>query len=318
MKFNSALGLAIFFFLLFFTTEINAAHIIGGEMTYVCQGDDPNTPGNKLYLFTLTVYRDCDADGAGFDSSPGGGLHKGTITPFLGNEYFDWDNDGDPLNSIILDAPVVDTIDPADGITACVEIPTDVCTERGIYTFTVSLPVANDTYTISYQRCCRNAAITNIEFPGEAGSTYTVEITPFGQQECNSSPFFANVPPVVVCLNENLNFDHSAFDFDGDQLVYEFCSPLLGGSTSNVAPQPPQENPPPYNGVQFVLPNYSFSNPLGGQPQVTINPFSGLIAGVPDVQGTFVVGICVKEFRNGNLLSTVQRDYQFTVTFVSL
>ena len=52
---------------------------------------------------------------------------------------------------------------------------------------------------------------------------------------------------------------------------------------------------------------------MGGNPAVTINSITGLITGEPTDVGQFVVGVCVHEYRNGILLSTVQRDLQFNV-----
>jgi len=66
--------------------------------------------------------------------------------------------------------------------------------------------------------------------------------------------------------------------------------------------------------VNFLLPNYSPLNPVGGNPQVSIDLDNGLITGIPEVLGQFVVGICVREVRNGELLSIVQRDFQFNVS----
>ena len=285
-------------------SSLNAAHIIGGEMTYVCQGPDPNNGAAQVYVFTMKVYRDCQGGGADFDSAPGA-FTTGTVSIFEGNSQFS-------IMDIGLDAPVVTEINNDTG-NPCVIIPPGICGEQGVYTFIVSLPVISESYHVVYQRCCRNNTITNIFDPGDSGATYTVELTPEAQLVCNDSPTFNNLPETIICVNQELSIDHSAFDPDGDQLVYSFCSPLLGGSTASVAPNP--DMPPPHDDVQFILPNYSALNPLGGSPQVVINTFSGLITGVPTEQGQFVVGICVQEFRNGVLLSTVQRDYQFNVAF---
>ncbi|RME07188.1 MAG: PKD domain-containing protein, partial [Bacteroidetes bacterium] len=72
--------------------------------------------------------------------------------------------------------------------------------------------------------------------------------------------------------------------------------------------------PPPYEEVEFVNPPFSPLNPMGGSPTVSIDPVTGMLTGIPNLQGQFTVGVCIKEFRNGQLLSIVRRDFQFTVT----
>lgn len=282
----------------------NAAHIVGGEMTYRCLGND-------TYEFTLLVYRDCQSQGAQFDSF-GGGL-PGTVTIFNGNSIF---------ADVLLDAPIIEDI-PPNLSNPCLTIPDDVCVESGRYTFTRELPRSDLSYTVTYQRCCRNGTINNIFLPGSTGSTYTIELTPFAQETCNNSPVYNDFPEIIICSNEPLIFDHSATDPEGDQLVYSFCSPFEGGGLNGtngmgqstdlngVAPNP--DAPPPYNDVNFVAPNFTSQFPLGGEPRITIDPSTGLITGTPLINGQYVVGVCVEEFRNGVLLSTVQRDFQFNV-----
>ncbi|HEY3385729.1 MAG TPA: PKD domain-containing protein, partial [Saprospiraceae bacterium] len=55
------------------------------------------------------------------------------------------------------------------------------------------------------------------------------------------------------------------------------------------------------------------NNPLGNSSPLFINPVTGLITGTPKLTGQFVVGVCVKEYRNGVLLSILRRDFQFNV-----
>ena len=274
-------------------------------MTYVCLGEDPNEPGSNLYEVTMIVYRDCFGNGADFDSTPGPDNPLASVTIYKGT------SDVPYIWTIYLGAPIITEIDPSFGNNPCLIIPPNVCAEQGIYTFEVSLPITDENYQIVYQRCCRNESITNIE-TGFVGSTYSVTITPKAQSECNNSPVFNSFPPPVICVNRAINFDHSAFDAEGDQIVYEFCSPLLGGEASVVAPNP--EPPPPYEEVEFVLPFYTPLNPLGVSTDVAIDPVTGMITGTPTIQGRFVVGVCVQEFRNGELLSVIQRDFQFNVS----
>jgi gliding motility-associated-like protein len=128
---------------------------------------------------------------------------------------------------------------------------------------------------------------------------------------CNSTPQFTTVPPIVLCKSDALNIDASAADSNGDSLFYEFCDILNGGSSFN--PSPTSSDPPPYSSIPFILPQTS-SMPIPGTPALTIDPLTGFITGVANTTGQFVVGICVSEYENGTLLSKVRRDYQFNIT----
>ncbi len=281
--------------LLLMPAPLQATHIVGGEMTYECLG-------NNQYRITMRVYRDCYAGQAGFDGSPGS--QSARVTIFLGSGP-----SAQQMGTPNIGAPEITKIDPVV-TNPCLTAPPNVCVEEGLYTFIVNLIPSDKSYFIAYQRCCRNGTISNIVTPGDVGATYAVEITPLAQQECNSSPTFQDFPPIAICVNDTLRFDHSATDQDGDSLVYSFCTPLFGGSKNNVAPNP--ESKPPYDGVTFLFP-FSQDNPIGGNPQVTLDPVTGEIFGFPTIQGQYVVGVCVAEYRNGELLSITQRDFQFNV-----
>lgn len=53
----------------------------------------------------------------------------------------------------------------------------------------------------------------------------------------------------------------------------------------------------------------------GGAP-LQIDSETGLLTGLPNTVGQFVVGICIEEYRNGVLISTTRRDFQYNVGFV--
>ena len=46
---------------------------------------------------------------------------------------------------------------------------------------------------------------------------------------------------------------------------------------------------------------------------VTINPSTGMITGTAPAAGIYVVTVCVKEWRNGELLATQRKDLQIKV-----
>lgn len=264
-----------------------AEHIIGGEMTYVCNG-------NGTYTFTMKIYRDCNSTGAPFDN-------PGNFAVF---------ND----NNLLVDqaqAAVISQIeiDPTFS-SPCLNFPPDVCVEEGTYQFTLALDTDVSGYQVVYQRCCRNQTVQNLQNPGAQGLTIVAEVPPSSDATCNSSPVFNNFPPPVLCTFEELVFDHSATDPDGDELVYSLCSPFIGGSQADPLPIPASN--PPYDEVLWGA-GYSAIDPLDADPILSIDPVTGILTGVPLIQGQYVVGVCVEEWRNGVLLGVNKRDFQFNV-----
>ena len=297
---------------LFTGSSLKAKHIIGGEITYTCLG-------NNVYQFEMYIYRDCSRnDGAPFDN-------PAVITVYRGaNAIFDRVIPQVPGTHIDQQG----SVNPPDN--PCLQVPSNVCVQQAYYTWTIDFTdhidaSSQQSFHIVYQRCCRNNTINNIINPQGSGATYTIELTPEAQALCNNSPTFNDFPPIVICANEPLVFDHSATDPDGDQVVYEFCAPLLGGGLAGSAGNPGDPNscngvsptpacPPPFSTVAYQLPTFSATKPLAGNPVVQINPNTGLITGTPEIKGQFVVGVCVKEYRGGQLLSVLRRDFQFNVT----
>jgi gliding motility-associated-like protein len=268
-------------------TPMRAAHLVGGEITYTCVG-------NNQYQVKLRIYRDCFSSGAQFDNTVNFSVYNlaGTLV----------------TNPTVSKGPTVNV--PAGTGNPCLTTPPNICTEYADYVTTLTLPPAVGGYTISYQRCCRNSTITNITNPGSRGNTYTVQI-PSMDNSCNTAPAFTTVPPIVLCLGDQLSIDASATEPDGDSLFYEFCDIYTGGASGNPTPNP--ATPPPYTLIQFVAPATA-AQPVPGNPALSINSTTGMITGVANTIGQYVVGICVSEYRNGQFVSTVRRDYQFNVT----
>jgi gliding motility-associated-like protein len=282
-----------------------ARHIIGGEITYEYLRTD--AAGRNVYRFTMKVYRDCLGGGAGYDNPAEMAIYRGSFNNNVLHEAFR------------IFSPSIRRLTPEPP--PCVTQLPVVCVEEGIYTFERALPVINESYFIVYQRCCRNQTIRNIVAPGDIGATYYVELTAAAQQVRNNSPTFKNFPPIIICANVPLVFDHSATDAEGDFITYSLCAPLQGGgpilnppglySCSGAVPTPPCA--PPFDQVPFILPNYTAINPLDGSPPLSIHPQTGLMTGIPTTIGQFVVGVCIQEYRGATLLSEVRRDFQFNV-----
>lgn len=279
--------------LLGLSAPLRATHIVGGEMTYTCLGGDS-------YEIVLTVFRDC------FNGNP--------------NAWFDnpasigiFNADNELLEQVLVPLMNNDTLSPVLN-SPCLVVPPNVCVHTTTYRTVVELPPIPGGYQLAYQRCCRNQTIVNIVDPLDTGATFGVTITEEALNACNSSPRFQEWPPIYICANEPIVFDQSATDSDGDSIVYRLCTPLTGADPEVPQPQPP--NAPPYDEIVWVAPTYGEQNMLNGFPggvPLQINGQTGLLTGLPNTIGQFVVGVCAEEYRDGVLLSTIRRDFQYNV-----
>lgn len=286
----------LFFSWLLFLPNAQAAHILGGYMSYECMGNDN-------YKFKMVLYRDCFGGGAPFDSAPG--TIEGTVTIYKGSSTI-------PLQNIVLAAPSVSPVAIVQGA-PCSGL-SQFCVEEGIYTFEVLLSGA-ESYHVVYQRCCGANNFSNLENPAETGMTIYTEVTPSAMAICNNSPTLFTSPLLCALVNQSYFSDFSFIDADGDVLTYEFCPPFDGGGTdqtnatgpNGVAPDP--DLPPPFSPVTFANP-FTFLNPIPSSSAFSLDANTGLFKGTPTVISRYIFGYCINEFRNGQLLSS-SRFYGF-------
>ena len=111
---------------------------------------------------------------------------------------------------------------------------------------------------------------------------------------------------MIICAGYPFTYNFGATDADGDVLTYEFCEGYT--NTGGTVPNPPQ--PPPYISLSYNSP-YSGASPMGSG--VTINTANGMITGTAPAAGIYVVTVCVKEWRNNELLATQRKDLQIKV-----
>ncbi len=276
----------IFLLFILISSHAAATHIVGGEMNYLYLS--PNH-----YQITLTVYRDCFNGQAPFDDPAAIGVYDHDGNLVLTTDAF-----------ITMQQSVPNAIN-----SPCLTPPSNICYEVAQYVFDITVPGNISSYTVAYQRCCRNFSIMNIDDVQNTGATYEAEITSAAVVPVNSNPVFNDWPPTFICQDAPFTFDHSATDPDGDSLVYVLSEPFEGGDQVNRVPNPPA--PPPYTPVTFISP-YSVNDPLGGMP-MTIDPHTGLLKATPNSIGQFVYGVSVKEYRNGVYLGETRRDFQVNV-----
>ncbi len=292
----------IFLFLCHWTF---ASHIDGGQITYKYKSKASN--GDVTYTINLTVYMDCK-DGSSASIAQDAAAFLNVFNAKTGNQIKSLGKSVTRQNAVRVSANAY----------KCIKNKPVVCVDMYVYETDMTLPKLTDGYIVTFERCCRNAIVVNIN-SSNIGATYWTEIKPESVIGKNSSPVFKARPPIFLCLNAPFTFDHSATDEDGDSLAYELTTPFLGGSTANSRPSYSgggTGNPTfPLLGnrlVKWVSP-YSLLDQMGGNPILEIDELTGRLTITPDQSGQFVIGIKVKEYRKGVLIGETRRDYQFNV-----
>lgn len=271
------------------TKNVQATHIAGGDVTY-------RHLGGTQYEITVRIFFDCFYGSSAAISSD--------MTISVG--FFDVNNN--LISSVFINGQGPDTITNVSY--PCIIPPTNFCIMKYVYVTTVNIPAPPGGFKAVFQRCCRNNIILNIVDPGNTGASFFTDVPDMSQITTNSSPVFNFDPPVYVCINKPVQHNFSATDADGDSLVYEFFTPFNGASAGNPQPQPPLA--PPYFPITWSA-GYSQADMMGTVPPMSINPQTGILSVTPTQLGVFVVGVVVKEYRNGVYIGETKRDYQFNV-----
>ena len=284
--------------LLLFCSAARATHIVGGEFTYVYAGDSVSggITFNK-YTVSLSIYENC-LTGSATAIASDNPAQIGVFDAVTGETI--------QIDDSIFFASAIPV--PANFSNSCVNNVAPSCLTKKTFVHTFALRYNTNGYVVAYERCCRNGSIINIVNPLDSGSTYYCKIPP--GNTINNSAVFNKYPPQIICLNVPLIYDNSATDPDGDSLSYGFCAALNGGTGFN--------NQQPYypiwsDSVQYVSPPFSSQVPMTGTPAIHINPVTGLITGTPNLNGVFLVTVYCDEWRNGALINTVRREFQFVV-----
>jgi len=293
------------------SNKLLAEHLVGGTMTYRCIGDG-SIPNTKNYRVRLTLTRDC-SQFSNFSSTIEIGLYR-----FNGSQYV--------FSRKLSGAIQPERMIPQDQ-KSCSFLQYTVCVKEAYYEIDFQdVPVIDQTYLFAFQECCRNMTISNITEPGRTGYTIMVQVTAEAQRICNQSPSSDLIPPLVLCANQEMNLDLASTDAEGDQLTYELCAPLAGGgpaglnsvgdpvSCNGIRPNPAL-CPPPLTAVNYSSAGTTAQNPFPSAIPITL--INGILRALPNMVGQYVFGICIKEYRNGILLSVQQREMQINIDVCS-
>ncbi|HMC96139.1 MAG TPA: hypothetical protein VKG92_00655, partial [Flavobacteriales bacterium] len=229
--------------------------------------------GNNQYRITMVIYRDC----AGINVDPSYTLQ---VQSPCGNTTLVVTTPGGQEISQLCD----------------MELPNSTCNggslpgiEQYIYTGIITLPPC-DSWTISYTNIYRNNAIVNLQNPG-AQRTYIRATLNNAASPCNDSPEFTNTAIPFVCMGYPITYSFGAFDPEGDSLSYTLINAMgINGAALN-----------------YINPNTG-AVPI---PGLTLDPATGEVNFILNVQGNWVVVVQVNHYVNGVLVGTVMRDMQF-------
>ena len=273
-KLTSFVAFLTLAFVLSFSGTSSASHLSGGDLNYTCVGQDS-------FLVNFNLFRDCSGIGAPTNVTLDfGSTCGGNFTATL------------PLTAS--GAVEVSQLCGAQiGQSTCNggNLPGNEWYE---YETIVVLPPC-DTWTISWDDCCRN---TSLNIPTSAGDGFYIETTLNSlTSPCNSSPEFTAAPIPYVCVNQQVNYNYGVVEPDGDSLVYNLISARANTAFGNLV----------YGGVAGV----SGTNPV---PGIMLDSATGQLTFTPTLIGNWIIVVEVQEFDdNGNLLGTAMRDIQFVV-----
>ena len=280
----------IFWLTLLFPLTTWATHQVGGHLEMRAVGD---VPGH--FIVTVTNYFEDNNRAAAVSSATVGVFRKRTNSLMISFTAYE----SGRRSSIIYANAFCATQRNLRFITA---------------TFTADVRLTPEQYTdsegyyMSYQTRNRNGGIDNLNNPQQTGFTFYMEFPPLtttGKYIHNSSPQFVPVNGEYVCLGEAFSYGFGGTDPDGDELRYSMSTPL--NQLTNNTP-----SPGPYQDVSFAA-GYSASNAIPGSPALNINPQTGQLSVTASRVGLFVFAIRVDEYRNGQKIGEVRRDFQLLV-----
>ncbi len=298
MRFFTAL--ALLSTLLLFQINSYASHLVGGNLGYEYIGQ---VTGGYQYKILLTIYVDC---------GPTSNVPTPEMTQQVGIYEHELQNnpmggtDKNRIQLVTLNRISVTTIEP-DLPGGCA-VGASTCIREGKYEAIVTLPANFTGFHLYADICCRNGAVANINNPVNEGTCCHAYMPP--PLLPNSSPVFTDLPVPFLGINDTTSILNSAYDPDGDLLVFSFVDPFKGFGSQGNYPNPPATLTWP------LAPNtpaagYNFiTSPFGAGGYNFISSSTGLTQYKPTASGNYVVCVEIKEYRNGNLIGVSRRDIQ--------
>jgi Secretion system C-terminal sorting domain len=248
--------------------QLQASHLMGGQLTAQHIGVDS-------VKVTLTLYRDTT------------GIQLDTM--FNKINVFDTSSCG--ITSIGLanfNIPFKAVTSIGNGVEEYI-FETILCLANTAIPF-YFLDSSNFNYLLSYDNCCRNAAIINLAAPGS--ESFHLETRYTQNSTINSTPIFLNQPVTTAEVNIPFQYNPLPFDADADSLHWYLDTAWSSCNT-------------PCAG--YIAPAFTNLDPFA------IDPSTGQITWTPATLGNFVTTVMVDEYRAGTKIGFIRRDMQIIV-----
>jgi gliding motility-associated-like protein len=278
--------------LLLCSINADATHLVGGSITYKYLGK----AGSKLmFRVTVDMFRDC--------SNPAGAYFDKYILISVYERKANAFGDTAIIDTLTVELASVSPVSPPSSAKNCTVKP-NTCLQEGLYNDTLLVSPSAYGYYLETQRCCRN---TMLNVPDGVGQTYFAIIPP--TNIINSTPVFNAVPSPYMCAYDTVNLNYSAYEPDGDSLVYVLARPWAGGNSTNLIIPPPASV---FSTIPLVPYNtgYSPAHPLGTGGYADIDMFTGVLTLYAPGVGRYAIAVDVYEYRNKSVISVTRRDVQ--------
>ena len=277
-----------------------ASHIIGGDVSMQAVGTNPG-----FFRLQLNQYWD--------ETKTGIGNRDGSVRLLIYRKQ-------NPILIEKVDLRLRETLPLTFDNTACATLRQLSFTQARYYDthqFDPQQYTDPGGYYIIWERCCRNDALTNVNTSTVNGAamTFYLEFPPMlksGATFKNSAPDFRLPNGSYMCLNKPFTFNADAIDADGDQLRYSLVTPLNGYTTRtepNSLSESPRSSYPP---IVWAA-GYGLTNIIPGKPPLSINATTGQLSVRASQEGLFLFTVQCEEFRNGERIGVVRRDFQLPV-----
>lgn len=261
----------------------------GGDLSYkrVREG---------IYEFTLTLERNCNDNGVDFDDRVTVGIFN------MQNEIL---GDCGETGKIFMQLQSV-TRKKDNLESTCIDVDAEECREVTVYKATAFLAISTYGYQFVYSDCCRSGDIQNFLNPANDGFTLISTLSLSGFIGNTNSPVFDHSSPLYSCIGEENIINPNLKPVNGEEYRFELCRPLTG-KPPHKEDLPPSA--PPYDPIAFAN-GYSAMNPLGEDGDVSVHPETGVITYTGHKKGSYMVTVCVQQYKSGKLVGSVLREIE--------